>query len=149
MCIARGRCAIQYCMHKCIQKANVSKDNKSCMASMQAGAGHALRRAGGAGAATTVSAPAALHTVGQRVRAQGNRDEFTGVNRDVLGRVHRLGVGSTAATSQYLPPVVLQIILHGLPWVLFVHRTLSACRFEPMLLQGAWAAALPLSFSFG
>ena len=54
------------------------------------GARHALRRAGGAGAATTVSAPAGLHTVGQRVRAQGNRDEFTGVNRDVLVRVHRL-----------------------------------------------------------
>ena len=53
-------------MHKCIQKANVSKYNKSCMASMQAGAGHALRRAGGAGAATTVSTPAALHIVNLR-----------------------------------------------------------------------------------
>ena len=88
--IARGRSAIQYCMHECIHKPNVSKYNKSCMASMQAGARHALRRAGGAGAATTVCSPAALHTVGQRVRARGNRDEFTGVNRDVLGRVHSL-----------------------------------------------------------
>ena len=121
MCIARGRSAIQYCMYNCIQKAHVSKYNKSCMASMQAGAGHALRRAGGAGAATTVSAPAALHTVGQRVRAQGNRDEFTGVNRDVLRRVRSLGVGGTAATSPYLPPVVLQVIVHGRPLVLFVH----------------------------
>ena len=81
------------------------------------GARHALRRAGGAGAATTVSAPAALHSVGQRVRAQGNRDEFTGVNRDVLGRVHSLEGGRTAATS----PVVVQVIVHGLPLVLFVH----------------------------
>ena len=45
------------------------------------GARHALRRAGGARVATAVSSPAALHTVGQSVRAQGNRDEFTGVNR--------------------------------------------------------------------
>ena len=48
---------------------------------MQAGARHALRRAGGAGVATALSSPAALHTVGQSVIAQGNRDEFTGVNR--------------------------------------------------------------------
>ena len=83
VCIARGRRAIQYGMQKCIQKAKVPKYNKSCMPSKQAGARHALRRAGGAGASTTVSAPGALHTVGQRVRAQGNRDEFTRVNRDV------------------------------------------------------------------
>ena len=46
---------------------------------MHAGARHALRRAGGAGVAPARSSPAALHTVGQSVRAQRNRDEFTGV----------------------------------------------------------------------
>ena len=72
--IARGRGAIQ-----CIQETNVCRYNNMCRASMQAGAMHALCRAGGARVATAVSSPAALHTVGQSVRAQRNRDEFTGV----------------------------------------------------------------------
>jgi len=110
---------------------------------MQAGARHAVRRAGGAGAATTVSASGSLHTVGQRVRAQGNRDEFTGVNRrDVLGRVHSLEVGGTAATSPYLPLGVLQVIVHGLPLVLFFATACEAYASGMSLRADAVAGSL-------
>ncbi len=65
---------------------------------MQANARRALRRAGGACVATARGSPAALHTVGQIMRAQGNRDEFTGAElrmtmrpagASVEGVVHR------------------------------------------------------------
>ena len=74
--IARGRGAIQF-----IQRTNVCRVNKHKTASLHAGARHALRRAGGAGVAPARSSPAALHTVGQSGRAQGNQDEFTGVKQ--------------------------------------------------------------------
>ena len=82
---------------------------------MQAGARHALRRAGGVGVATARSSPAALHTVGQNVRAHGGRDEFTGAearglrgrSRDGLchcGRRMRRSAACSIGRCQLAPP---------------------------------------------